>query len=373
MNSSSPKVHTIFPDSQKDTYGNGVENIDFTVVIPDGKAYVPNSLKMTGKVRFYKTGTTAFSTNDYIVYDHVVGMHGLFRSVYQSDDGGTRTSVNEYPGWVKQWRLRTISEQDLTGSSYRDGELCAAVESQTAQVVSIDGPVEFCVAPLVSLNMCDSSSGGMTNRNGNVRLTFTTNNTLSLLKGQAGTGGVQPLTTSSSYFITDLKLHYQTREATSSDMRTRMKQVWHAKHTVNSSNDTFNANLPIVADSFCAYYVPTNWVNSASSNEYSFINPGVERLELTYNNSSNEIISFPLKSQEEILLNSLHALDLTNKSPATLGQVQIGNGDKYTIGLNFGEPLDLKRARLSVRTQSSQISSNNKHFLNLYAVGDIVI
>lgn len=375
------KTHSVFPDSQKPTYGNGVENINVTLIIPEGRAYVKNSLRITGKIAFYKdySAQTLFVEAeptvlpDNVFYENRVGMHSLFRAMYVSTDSGLNTSVDEYPTWVKHLMLRTTDNQQYSASSLRELELCVPTVKNTASVVALQTAVPWMIYPKISLNLCDMSSGNITNRVGNIVLTLTTNNVLSILFGSDSATEVNQLTSAAGYDITDLKIHYDTMPASPSDTQTRIMSVFHAKHTMNTGNDVMSVNLPLVASSFVASYKPVNVVNSVTDNEYQMTNPDITRLEVTYNNNSNDIISYPLKSDEEILINSLNALNLSQNTPTSLGMTSKQFGKEYSIGMNFGEPLDMKRARLAIKSETTQISNNNRHFLDLYAVGTISI
>ena len=380
------KTSTIFPDSQKPTYGNGIENIDFTIKLSDGQALLNNSVRLTGNVAFYKAGLDEpFEVTDGLAfYDNKMGVHSLFRSVYINTDQGTLSNINDYPTWVRLFRQRDSDLNGYCGSALRELELCMPSVRHTNAIISRDEGTNFSMYPLMALNLADPDSGNMTNRAGAIRLTFATNNPLSVLFG-ADTSDVtstateyevdivpNPVTSSAGYLITDLKLHYDVVEAMPMDTSTTMMSVFSARHTVLSNNDTFSVNLPLVATAFVGAYKPLANMNNAGTNEYAFQNPDISRLEFTYNNNTNEIISFPLKTQEEIILNSMNALEVVNKTSVTLGQITKNTyGDEFSIGLNFGEPLDMKQARFSIRTECNNISNINRSFLDVFAVGSV--
>lgn len=362
------KTHSIYPDSQKDAYGNnGIENIDFTLIIPEGRAYVPNTLRLTGTVEFLKNSSNEFDPGDNVYYDSKIGMHALFRSMYLSDDMGTNSNIDEYPTWVKHLMLRSTDLQDYCGSAKRELELCTPTDKNTRELIYESSP--FALSPQIGLNLMDDSQGGITNRRGNILLTVTTNNAVSLLYGTTNDDGDLVVSSQSTFSISDLKLSYDTRPTQPQDNQASMMSVFHARHTASTSADIFNINLPLVASSFVASYKPIANVNNPQAPEYVMINPDISRLEITYNNSTNEVISYPFKENQEILLNSSNALELSNKTPSTVFDTLSSAAQHYTVGLNFGEPLDLKKARLSVRTESSRITNQNRHFVDLYAVG----
>lgn len=370
------RTHSIFPDSQKASYANGsVENITFTIVLNDGEVYVPNTLRLTGTVNFTKSGSSGFDVGDLIFYDNKVGAHSFFRSMFVSDDMGTSSSINEYPSWVRQLMLRKYDLQDYCGNSTLELALALPTLLNTADLI-VRNDIPFAIYPQVSLNLIDPSSGGISNKRGNIQFIVTTNNTLSILSGDVeddSGAAVNPLTTAASYNMTDLKLSYDVRSALPVDKDSNMMTVYHAKHTATTNADTFNLNLPVVASSVVVSYKPVSNVNSVSVPEYVFTNPRIERLEINYNNSTNEIISFPLKNDQEILLNSLHALQLSNRTSSTVFDCLSAEADQFTVGISFGEPLDLKVAKLSIRTESNNISTNNPHFMDLFAVGSMVM
>lgn len=379
------KTSTIFPDSQKPTYGNGIENIDFTIKLSDGQALLNNSVRLTGNVTFFKDAPdTPFELEDGLAfYDNKTGAHSLFRSVYINTDQGTLSNINDYPTWVRLFRQRDSDLNGYCGSALRELELCLPSLRQTNAIITRDEGTNFSIYPLMALNLADPDSGNMTNRAGAIRLTFSTNNALSVLYGADGStvqtdDGYEvlslpnPVTSSAGYTITNLKLHYDVVEAMPSDTSTMMMSVFSARHTVISNNDTFSVNLPLVATAFVGAYKPLQNMNSITSNEYAFQNPDITRLEFTYNNNTNEIISFPLKTQEEIILNSMNALEVVNKTSVTLGQISKNSyGDEFSIGLNFGEPLDMKQARFSIRTECNNISNTSRSFLDVFAVGSV--
>jgi len=377
----SRRTHTIFPDSQKDTYGNGVENITFTIVLPADRALVKNTVRLSGNVDFYKDysvksrfeNPTATKEPDNVFYDNRVGMHTLFRAMYVNTDSGLNSSIDEYPLWAKHLALRTVDNQDYCGSALRELELSKSNIRSTAYITSQQLSVPWMIYPKVSLNLCDMSSGNISNRVGNIVLTCTTNNPLTILGGTDGATDPNPLSSSSGYDITNLKLHYDTLPLQPEDTMTRMMTVFHAKHTINTGNDVMSVNLPLVANSFVASYKPTGIVNNANENEYKMTNPDITRLEVTYNNNNNDIISYPLLTDEEILLNSMNALNLGTKTPTTIGMTSKFFANEYTIGMNFGEPLDMKRARLSIKTENTVANNTDKLFLDLFAVGNISI
>lgn len=377
----SRKTTSIFPDSQKEKYGNGVENINVTLIIPEGRAYVKNSLRISGEIDFYKNystderfkAPTGTEFPDNVFYDNRVGMHSLFRAMYVSTDSGLNSSIDEYPTWVKHLALRTTDNQNYCGSALRELELCVPTIRNTVAVVSLQKAQSFMIYPKVSLNLCDMSSGNITNRVGKIVLTLTTNNVLSIIFGTDGSEDTNQVSSAAGYDITNLKIHYDTDIVQPTDTQTRLMSVFHAKHTMNTGNDVMSVNLPLVASGFVASYKSVTAQNSISNNEYEMLNPDLTRLEVTYNNNNNDIISYPLKSDEEILVNSINALNLGNKTPTTLGMTSKNFGTEYTIGLNFGESVDMSKARLSLRSETTQINNNNKFFLDLYAVGNITL
>lgn len=376
----SQRTTTIFPDSQKPAYGNGVENIDFTIRLSPGQALKKNSLRLSGNVIFYSAGTTVFPVGSPALYDYKLGMHSLFRSMFvNTTTNGTISNINEYSEWVKLYRQRDSDRQSYCGSAVRELELCLPDLRSPSNLISNTDGTNFSLYPLIPLNLVDPDSGNMTNRSGDITLTLTTNNPLSILYGveSSSPDGSQtilnPVTSTAGYEIRNLKLHYDVVPATPADTQTTVMTVFGSRHTVLSNNDTFSVNLPIVADSFVGAYRKINTINTPNSNEYKFLNPDISRLEFTYNNTTNDVISFPLRSQEEIVLNSLSALELGTKSSVTLGQLAKVDGDEFSVGLQFGEPLDLARARLAIRTESSGITNTDRAFLDLFATGKLGI
>lgn len=374
------RTNTIFPDSQKPAYGNGVENIDFTIRLSPGQALLKNSIRLSGNVIFYQQGNTVFPVGSPALYDYKLGTHSLFRSMFvNTTNNGTISNINEYPEWVKLYRQRDGDRQAYCGSAVRELELSLPDLRSPSNLISNADGTNFSLYPLIPLNLCDPESGNMTNRSGDITLTITTNNPLSVLYGveSSSPDGSQtilnPVTNSAGYEIRNLKLHYDVVGATPADTQTTVMTIFGSRHTVVSNNDTFSVNLPIVASAFVGAYRDITSINTPNDNEYKFLNPDITRLEFTYNNTTNEIISFPLKSQQEIVLNSLSALELGTKSSVTLGQLAELDGDEFSVGLQFGEPLDLAKARLAIRTESNLINNTQRALLDIFATGSLGI
>lgn len=385
------KTSTIFPDNQKETYGNGIENIDFTIRLSDGQALLNNTLRLTGNVQFFKNDGVPFVLEDVALYDNKLGAHALFRSMYVNTNAGTLSNINDYPTWVRLYRQRDGDRNSYCGSALRELELCLPTIRNTSAVIGTpeENGRAFAFYPLLPLNLADPDTGNMTNRSGDIRVTLSTNNVLSVLFGvdtttldpdtNEFTVVPNPVTTSAQYIITNLKMHYDVVGALPTDTSTTMMSIFSARHTVSTNNDTFSVNLPIVASAFVGAYKPISNMNTQTANEYAFQNPDITRLELTYNNSTNSIISFALKTQEEIILNSMSALELTSKTSMTLGQLSIsrlagrGYSDEFSIGASFGEPLDMRRARFSIRTECNGINNSARSFLDVFAVGSVAV
>jgi len=366
--------HSIFPDAQKATYADGgVENIDWTLVIPEGRMYVPNSTWISGEVKFLSDNSdenSTYANTDKVAFDGSIGMHALFRSMTISTDmGGTLPVQDEYPGWAKQVAVRKKNQEDLCSSAIDNLALCLPANDMTRFYISPESAGAYrswAFKPLVPLNMMSTDSM-LDNRLGDIHFGVTTNDVLSILYGAS-------VTASGGYRIKNLKLHYETVPRDNSlPRRAVMSVVAHAKHTVASSLDTMSINLPLVASRFCGYYVPTANVKQSTKNEYQFHNPEISRLEFSYNDQTNRVVTYPMRSQEEILLNGMCALgecDKTLINNPRLEQREGEDSDYFVIGADLGTvSLDLRTQRLGIRTESA-ITSAGKFFLNVYAVGE---
>ena len=83
--------------------------------------------------------------------------------------------------------------------------------------------------------------------------------------------------------------------------------------------------------------------------------PNVDRLGFFWNNTTNEYVSYQLRSSPEILDRAIDAVGDTGKNSASLQKLADNGG--YLIGLHLGEYVDFMRTKMSVVIDSANIDN----------------
>jgi hypothetical protein len=368
------------PVNLKDTYSE-FDTIDFDVVYAGRKLglnnirlaatiQTPNAIAGAGELRVDNNNTDFF-------LDNMVGAHSFIQQISTefSNAGaksGVAESLNEYPRYCKMYYSASQGANDQNSSAsacelrspnikysnvlLRGGQTGLPdgheyIESQGQSLCN------FSVRPRFCLNSVSSQGSPMLSERqvGRCRIS------IRLARFEDVFSGSDAVANITSYQLSDVRLLYQTYSDDGQDMPLVMRTKANIKQNVNGNAITLNARLPIQANSMTASFFPVADMNSAKLNTLACPEPPqVNRVEFSFNDSTNAYISYELRDRNSILQRAVQSIgdrDMTNDN--TLANIK--NADQYIIGLNFGNFINLARQKFSVLI-NSEIGSNAQNY-----------
>ena len=139
------------------------------------------------------------------------------------------------------------------------------------------------------------------------------------------------------------------------------------KQSFASTSAQLNFNYPMVANKVFGSFLYQADENMPNLNTQALEKvPNVSVLGFYFNNSTNEYLSYEMRSDVEILERYIDAVGETGRNSVSL--MNVANGDGWGIGLNLGSFVDLMSTKLSVVIES-QLSSTTPMLLTLFAEG----
>ena len=376
------------PVNLKDTYSE-FDTIDFDVVYAGRKLglnnirlaatiQTPNAIAGAGDLRVDNANTDFF-------LDNMVGAHSFIQQISTEfsnagEKSGVAESLNEYPRYCKMYYSASQSANDQNSSAsacelrspnikysnvlLRGGQTGIPdaheyIESQGQSLCN------FSVRPRFCLNSVSSQGSPMLSERqvGRCRIS------IRLARFEDVFSGSDAVANITSYQLSDVRLLYQTYADDGQDMPLVMRTKANIKQNVNGNAITLNARLPIQANSMTASFFPVADMNSAKLNTLACPEPPqVNRVEFSFNDSTNAYISYELRDRNSILQRAVQSIgdrDMTNDN--TLANIK--NADQYIIGLNFGNFINLARQKFSVLINSEIGSEAQNYTLYSYFHG----
>ena len=356
------------PENQKNEY-EPYDTVDFMVTF-QGQSLQLGSVKLEGTVDVTHNGLfldRPANQNLDIKYDPMVGAHAVVESVQTEMLGEVFESLNEYPRMVKQSAVARNSKQDMFNSSNVAEMRCphsivsngilkgSGVRNQLT--TRLRDPPDFSIK---LDNILNSSTDLLPyDRTGPIRVSLNLSRVESFLYGE-------DVDENTSYSLSNLRLCYYTVDGMENRAPIELRRKLNIKQSLQS-------NLSNVATK-----VPSNSVEAMTAsfqiqqNENSYKNnnlilekvPSLSELTFLFNDQSNAVVSFVIKSNVEVLERYVEALGETKRND--LAVCNMNNNEGYGIGLRMDPgPVDLSNQKFSVQLNSG-ISSNKPLIMYMY-------
>ena len=135
-----------------------------------------------------------------------------------------------------------------------------------------------------------------------------------------------------------------------------MRKRQQLKQSFEGTSAQLNFNYPMVANKVYGSFLKNSFENNFAENNTQLNKvPNVDRLGFFWNNTTNEYVSYQLRSSPEILDRAIDAVGDTGKNSASLQKLADNGG--YLIGLHLGEYVDFMRTKMSVVIDSANIDN----------------
>jgi len=361
--------HSVIPDNNIESGYKEFDVVDFTLSFP-GRMMALNQIRLTGEVQVTTDGATHV-TDQHVQFDELVGAHALFSAIQTQVLGQTINNIFEYPRLVKMLTAATENSADMNMASNLC-ELrapCASVAEELLRrekipvqhTVNVNRTCDFSVKPLIALNQVYGNRAYLSyQKSGDIRLTVTMNRFASALFGISVDANYQ-------YNVTNFRCEFMSYpdDADMSPILYKNRQI--LKQSIESGTAQLNFNFPMMANTVYGSFLEQTKENEPVDNNYALAKPpAVDELQFFYNNTTNEYISYVMRSQAEILDYAIDAVGTTNRNSATLKKLRDNNG--YLVGIRMNEMVDLMQTKISM-VLNSAINNTNPHIFYLCSEG----
>ena len=237
-------------------------------------------------------------------------------------------------------------------------ELCMASDKETGVLLDSTGLLNgrsWCIKPDFCLNKTLSP---ITPDRGEIKISFNLSSSLQCLFGE-------DCTSQTTYQLKNVVLNYRTQMSTQTKKEPLvMSVVSSVKNNISSNLTNLSVNNPITSSAVAMSFVRVSKESSNTDNYLDMDEVDISRMEFSFNDiTSGSLISYPLESKPEILLNGLLAMNATTK-----WSVQ---WDKYYLA-GFPYQMMMPNTKLGVLLNSN-ITNSTPHSVYMYFLGSIQV
>jgi len=371
-----------FPENVLEEY-NEFQNVDFLLTFPS-RALELNSIRITAdcEVSADEKDLLDYQENQSLFYNSSTGGHGTIESVVVSIDGRVIESLNEYGRFCSMKNqaevgmneklkgslgCQGITVNNRTTNSLIRGSPSGAIQGGADPSTYKDGvaiePFNFTIRPEICLNNAYAGDGRSpllsSSKASEVKIS------LRLARNSAFLYGTNASDNVATYLLKNLKCSYITRDDMNPSQELFMRTKINIKQSLASDSVNVGAVVPAVCDAVSMSVQPQE-----SENDYLYDNyqlhriPQLNQLQFLFNDSTNQYLTFILKSQAESYERGIDSLRQTGSNQAQLQKLQSNNGAIY--GLSFGQYVPLFNQKFNIQADTSIGSSGKPYILYLY-------
>jgi hypothetical protein len=352
--------HTAEPNNFKATY-NEYDQVDFTLSNEE-RSLIMGSVRIEGVWEVTQNGelfgTSATSSGKLVYYDRFAGAHSVIDQmsvdtmnfgiletlpnyarmvkILSSGQGSQSTQVDSVNGVELKVPIKELAREVLMGE-YTE----AAPNPAALQRVSPD----FSIKPMCILN----NTGGLLpyRRSGDIRLT------INLARYAEAVFGKDASQANTSFVLKELRCVWRSAPDDGKDDKLMLMRHLSVKQSIQTNFAALQLRVPAVCSAMYSTFLPSADEGAFIPNNLSLARPpGVDRVEFLFNDATNRLITYQLRTELEVAEAYRDAVgaSLVNSSAVTLRNMI--DGDCYGIGLKFDQPIDLNTQKLSLNLSS---------------------
>lgn len=372
---SQAKYVNAFPTTTKSVYSPS-DDITITLDIPAGMEYVKQSGYLLGDIQ-YTSADEIIAHDAGVYFDNYAGASCFIDNpTVEMGSASVENNFNYYSQYNKLVTEVSAHPDELASQTKHTMELKCADSSQTREYLRVNRVAAGGLGDL-TLSWCHLLRSGLnrTNRNfnasdigGSVSISFRLKDNLKAFFGAGVTGGAALPNTVVQFY--NIRFQCLMQPITQSGLLT-MKTTACKRYELATSNAYFEYILPIPTTSISSYFTTQALLNA---NPYSSMQPKIEELIFTFNNSNNQVLSYNLKDTNEMVMNFKRSLvkaadvDANSFSGPRLASA---SNSTFGIGLNFESPMPTgTKVGVNIYSDSSNV---NQRIMYTFFNGEVVL
>jgi len=323
------------------------DSLDFLMDF-SGMRIKPDTVEITGTFQAISDNTVAAippalypvytpPTNTQTIYmDPVTGIDAIFQSVTVSFNDRIVETINNYPRLVKMKKIATKSPAMLSGEASQVSAFRCYEEDQTAINVRVQTR-KFSV----NLSNCLNLNSGLSySKTGQIKVSIILAQSKDVFYGADVTDIV-------SYQLANLQLNYKTEIDNNNPTEIIVNTV--LKQNLNSANANLIMLLPLPTGKISSSMISTDNLNLITANSLEMEKPNkVSRVELQLNDSLNNVVSYPLESEQEILEQFLDSYGDKKSNMCKVSDLLVRKN--FGIGYSFTKALQNQKASMKIES-----------------------
>lgn len=375
----SVSYRSIYPVSQQETYLEN-NNIDFVLNLANEKL-IPGTVTLEGLCGVYAdlSNATRVTGHEEILYDPLVGYHGLIRDVTTEFQGmGIMENLQNYPRLVKVTRLCSDFEDSYGSETRNSVEGCLPNHEITCGMVEGVGGKRQAEIPfsLALQNVCNKMSGPVSSAvTGQIRIR------LRLAPADEFLWGKDYVSGTTGYNVKQLKLRYQTMPDDGKRQPVNMEMYHSYRVNLDTNNQNVSTFVPGLCNSVHMSFIKLSDENAGTANYLSCQPPpgqpplgysdigvtpagyGIERLYYAINDTDSALVGWTVESREEIMRNGIRSVNPNVDRYSTLARKLRDSHypDGYIAGIPFGGLLDFSKNKFAAEIQSQCDTGANEY------------
>ena len=336
-------------------------------MIHEGEALKANSVFLTGKLVAVINGGALASQK---FYDNYVGVASFLENVNVRCDLYQEVITN-YARHAKMNAVGTLSPDQLCSGLKNTSEMLLPHLEHTRLIIhdAQAGAKPFGFAHKL-LNSLNNMTGDLDYaKSGRIQLSF---KVPSVQKAFFGADS----NTITTYYMTDLELHYMTVPAGSPSVAIRV--VEDTQKLISTSNTTVMNTFINPIDNVLVSFATTDSETDATQNSLVAQMPNIAKLSWVYNDQSNRLVAYEIETKEEQILSGYSvlkslgaAIDLRDKIVMATQDTKHSRNDGFLVGLALGQLLDFSRTGLGLNVKIDNLTQ--QYYAYFYGYGTKVL
>ena len=378
---SSIQFHSVFPENTLTEYAE-FSQVDFLLTYEQRKLQL-NTLRLCFDLEVTPgTGNLInVKSNPDLYFDNSVGFNGVVDSITTSMNGQVIENLTDY-GRLCAMKTQTTKTQSELASAESSVEGKAATQGMTNKLLrgvasgeftaNADGTTTNYLTSLVEdpsaalklgfcLNECFTMDGSAPlisfRKSGVVKVSLRLARNYSFLYGADATNA--------SYKLKNIKLTYVSRMDDGTDTQIMARAKIGVKQSLASDLSNLSVIVPGRANAVSASFQPQALENSAVANNLQLHRvPELTQVQYLFNDSTNQFVTFIIKSEIESLERYIDSLASGGSNSASLPRLNAN--ESYGVGTSLGAYVDLSRQKFNLQINSSIGATNVIYIAYLY-------
>lgn len=324
-------------------------------------AYKANSCFITYEVQIAGVGA---DTN--VFFDPKVGASSFFEN-FNTECDLFQEVISNYARLQKMLNCNISSQDLLTSGLKNTSELLFGDRTHSNMVIRDmnDNKYGVCHKPNIALNNMIGDLDFL--KSGKIKVSYKLPSFQKIFYGSSVGAGITP-----SYTISNVELHYMTVPIGSPSVQIRITED--VQKLIQTSNTTINNTFINPIDGVLVSFSTTDSETTLSQNSLICQNPVINRMSWVWNDQSNKLVAYEIKTLEEQILSGFSVFDSMESTFDVRDKIAFitqdgvdDSTDNFIVGLKVGQLMNFSQSGLGLNVRIDNLSQ--QYNVHMYGFG----